>query len=162
MFGVPLAQRSIWVLGVGVFIAAVFGLAGVTRRQLAPMARSGQVTVAARPSSADVLAAELRYRREVRSLLHDWGRSPAGPAAVVRLPQLLLALTVPGRYRNVHLDLVIALTALRDAQAAGDAVRAADGKRKLETLIAAQSWIVGPDEGVKPPVPSGRTGSAGR
>ena len=54
--------------------------------------------------------------------------------------QSLLALTVPVDYKDLHLQLVIALSEIAAGER-GDTVKLVEGQKKLQEAIASQTWL---------------------
>ena len=110
-------------LGVGVIIAGGVAVVFVAQRGASPAVpaipgNSGSTETAT--SSAALLAAEIRYRDEVRAAIAGWNDGER-PPEYGAMQQRLMDITVPSRFRQPHLDLVIAATALKEAQRSGDA-----------------------------------------
>ncbi|MDO8559611.1 MAG: hypothetical protein Q7S23_01045 [bacterium] len=124
-------------LGVGVIVAAGVAVVFVAQRGKPPIVpaiseNSGGVSTAT--SSAASLAAEARYREELQLALKGWN-DQSHPADYGALQQRLMDLTVPGRYRAAHLDLVIAAVALRDAQRSPTAAVAASATEAFARVL---------------------------
>lgn len=152
-------RRPVWrwpLVALGVVVSAGVALQ-VSRWLGSTAAPSDRPTFAsgAAPStpSPEGLAAEQRYRQAVQGIFNQWDRQSGAKVDFARLQDELLKLTVPGRYRMVHLDLAIVLNLLRQGQASGDQASVEEGLTRLDEILKAQPWIGGvtPSAGEREP-----------
>lgn len=58
-----------------------------------------------------------------------------------KIKEELLGLTVPGKYKDLHIGLVLGLTKIEDSLALGAPAGEAEGQKEIETALASQSWL---------------------
>lgn len=91
-------------------------------------------TTAVAPTATEQEAA---YRRDVVAILapHFAGQQTSG------VTQRLLALTVPARFQDLHLQLVLAFSRFDTARANGDADAAEEAAAGLEAVVVKYPWV---------------------
>lgn len=72
--------------------------------------------------------------------INSSGTAEQRMAAIAQTRQELLDLTVPTEYKDLHLDLVIALSQL-EAGYQGDADKLAKGQEMLSEVVKSQAWL---------------------
>lgn len=119
--------------------AALLLVAACSPRPALP--NQNQVTpTAVAPAATEQEAA---YRREVVAILAPYfaGQATTG------ITQRLLALTVPGRFQDLHLQLVLAFSRFDTARANGDADAAETAAAQLDAVVVKYPWVKGTPPG---------------
>ena len=131
-------------LGVGVVVAAGVTVIALAKRGGHPAQYPSTVdspaTLQTPTTSPETLAADARYRTAMRAALAGIAAA-RGATDFSAVQERLMDVTVPGRYRTSHLEIVIAAAAARQAQQDGDADRLAAAAASLAQLLAQYPWL---------------------
>lgn len=92
-------------------------------------------------SSAEQLALEQRYRVQLIAIARSAAPRDGGPVNYAALREQLLAVTVPGSFRQLHLDLVVATDRVARGQAQADQALVEDGLTRLAGVIGREAWL---------------------
>lgn len=133
-------RRRWWLAGAGAVLAAGLTVLFVAFGTSVPEAgQLAETNVAKTPG--EILADEAAYQNAVRSIFRTWQDAAGQDADYAALQAALLGLTVPGRYRTLHLDLAIALGMLQDGTAAKYPALRADGMKKIQAVFLQHPWM---------------------
>jgi hypothetical protein len=85
----------------------------------------------------DTSRAEQKYENDLKTILQPYWQSqqPVG------IKDQILALKVPAKYSNLHLNLVIAFELLEQGKAKSDQTKINSGNHKLNKLVSEYSWL---------------------
>lgn len=137
------AWLSHWI-GVGVVVAVGVTIIVVAQRMKRPALDQPTVgstaTFPTPTTSPETLEAEARYRTAMRAAVHGV-TAVRGATDFAALQQRLMDVTVPRRYRTSHLEIVIAATAARQAQQAGDAARLEAAAAAFARQLEQYPWL---------------------
>ena len=117
-----------------VAVVTVATLLSACAPRSAPPSQNQSPTSPVAPSTEEQ---EQAYRRDVVAILNPYfaGQPAAG------ITQRLLALTVPARFQDLHLQLVLAFSRFDTARANGDADAAEGAAAVLEAVVVKYPWV---------------------
>lgn len=100
-------------------------------------------------TSPEIILSEQRYRQALQELFSGW--DPRKKADFSGVHQQLLEITVPARYRTLHLDLVIVFNTLKRGQESSDQASVEEGLEQLDKIFQSAPWIRQADPPVSSP-----------
>lgn len=139
-------RRRWWLAGAGVLFVAILTVMLAAFRTEAPEAGRPTGTPPAVKTSEEILADEAAYRNAVGSIFRTWKDANGQDVDYSLLQASLLGLTVPGRYRTLHLDLAVALGMLQDGTAADNRTLRAEGMKKIQAEFLQHPWILAAEQ----------------
>ncbi len=91
------------------------------------------------PPAASAQERETEYRREVTAILAPY----FAQQQAADITRRLLALTVPARFQDLHLQLVLAFSRFDTARTNGDADAAEEAAAQLDAVVVKYPWVRG-------------------